>query len=205
MKQVHYFYTMRFAIAIFCLLIFLPGARAQQLTKRVYTPDDGLTQLETKGMFVLPDSQIVVVQVDGTCTYFDGYNFYPMEDNLGLPKGFVHWSIHLEEYSYIGIANSEGKTDTYILHKDKSLFKATESMGLGVRIFCVRDTLFFRNIDTIKYYDGKIRALVYSHTVHSQFSRQLLENVEIKYVEGADQNDLVCFNQNFYRKNKKGQ
>lgn len=195
---------MRFAIAIFFGFIFLSGARAQELTKRIYTQADGLKQFETKGTFVMPDSQIVVIQMDGVCTYFDGYNFYPTEDNLGLPKGFVSWSISENDFSCILLSQNDGGGDTYVSISNDNLFKLIRRKKDGLGMFYSRDTLFFHKNDTINYYDvieGKVK---YSHTVAPQFSQRLFGNKKIPYSEGINDKDLIFCDHGFYRKNKEG-
>lgn len=194
---------MRAGLFLLMGLFWLSEVGAQALTKRIYTQEDGLKHLETKGMFIMPDSQIVVIQMDGLCSYFDGYNFYPTQDNLGLSKGYVLQSAQDREISIVNLSKNEIGSESYVSNKNN--FKKLGSKKDSISIFYSRDTLFFRKKDTIKYYNSKKEALKYSHIFPPQFSQKLLKNKKAFYSESLEGKDLIFFDNDFYRKNKRGE
>ena len=182
-------------------MFFLSGLSAQTLTKRVFGIEDGLQQIECKGLFTTPEGRLYVMQIDGTCTEFDGYGFYPMENNFGLPKAEVTNSRQTERGTFLHMTGSESFA-LRAFHGSEGDFRILpvqpKSHEEGVNF--ERDSILYWTPDSLFYYDFAQDTFLFSREMPAFFKNNYNDQGNFSFDFDDNDKDIVYHNHRPYRR-----
>lgn len=186
-------------------LLIAPALTAQLLTKRVFGVEDGLQQIETKGVFSTSEGRLYVMQTDGSCTLFDGYAFYPVPDNFGLPRAEVTQHLTTKDWTLLTVTGSRTFTGNYFrprggIFRNVPINPSNKKSGKFVR----NDSLFFYNTDSIFLYRPEANTLVFFNTLPEPIRGKSPPGNNFLYRTTQNDSDIIFFRDELYLRQPDG-